>query len=91
MNVTYHWENINGTPSTRHSMDIRSIVTHELGHWLGLLDLYSSSDVHQTMSGYSKYGETSKRTLALGDVIGIQTAFPCGSGDSCPRTGVAND
>src|SRR5205823_9236144 len=34
LNVTYHWENINGTPATRHDVDIRSIVTHELGHWL---------------------------------------------------------
>lgn len=91
LNVTYHWENINGTPSTRHSIDIQSIVTHELGHWLGLLDLYSPSDVHQTMSGYAGYGETNKRTPALGDIIGIQKAFPCAAGDLCPRTGIADD
>jgi hypothetical protein len=91
LNVTYHWENINGTPSTRHSIDIQSIVTHELGHWLGLLDLYSTRDIHQTMSGYAGYGETNKRTPALGDIIGVQTLFPCGPGDSCPRTGIAAD
>jgi len=91
LNVTYHWENINGTPSTRHSIDIQSIVTHELGHWLGLLDLYSPQDIHQTMSGYAGYGETNKRTPALGDIIGIQKAFPCAAGDSCPRTGIADD
>jgi len=91
LNVTYHWENINGTPSTRHSIDIQSIVTHELGHWLGLLDLYGEQDVHQTMSGYAGYGETNKRTPALGDIMGVQKLFPCGPGDSCPRTGIADD
>jgi hypothetical protein len=91
LNVTYHWENINGTPSTRHSIDIRSIVTHELGHWLGLLDLYSPQDVHQTMSGYAGYGETNKRTPALGDIMGIQKLFPCAAGDSCPRSPIADD
>jgi hypothetical protein len=91
LNVTYHWENINGKPSTRHSIDIQSIVTHELGHWLGLLDLYSPRDIHQTMSGYAGYGETNKRTPALGDIIGVQTLFPCGPGDSCPRTGIVDD
>jgi len=91
LNVTYHWEDISGTPKSRHSFDIRSIVTHELGHWLGLLDLYSSQDVHQTMSGYSQYGETNKRTPSLGDVMGIQKAFPCDAKDSCPRKGIAND
>ncbi len=91
MNVSFRWENINGKPQTRHSMDIRSIVTHELGHWLGLVDLYGSNEIHQTMSGYSEYGETNKRTPALGDVIGIQKAFPCGAGDSCPRSGIVDD
>ncbi len=91
LNVTYHWENITGTPSTRHSIDITSIVTHELGHWLGLLDLDSPQDVHQTMSGYAGYGETNKRTPALGDIMGVQKLFPCGPGDSCPRTGIADD
>jgi hypothetical protein len=91
LNVTYHWEDIRGEPESRHSFDIRSIVTHELGHWLGLLDLYSSSDVHQTMSGYSEYSEISKRTPALGDILGIQKLFPCGEGDTCPRSKIAND
>ena len=91
LNVTYHWEQVNGKPSTRHSIDIQSIVTHELGHWLGLLDLYSAQDVHQTMSGNAGYGETNKRTPALGDIIGIQKLFPCGVGDACPRTGIVDD
>ncbi len=91
LNVTYHWEDIGSEPESRHSFDIRSIVTHELGHWLGLLDVYSEQDVHQTMSGFAEYGETSKRTPALGDALGVQKLFPCGDGDSCPRKGIADD
>ncbi len=91
MNVTQHWEDVSGEPDSRHSFDIRSIVTHELGHWLSFADIYGSADSKQTMFGQAGHGETNKRSLALGDVIGVQAAYPCGSGDSCPRTGVKND
>lgn len=91
LNVTQHWEDIQGAPESRHTFDIRSIVTHELGHVLSLADLYSSDALHMTMMGNARYGETRKRTLGLGDVIGVQTAYKCGSGDSCPRKGIVND
>lgn len=91
LNVTFHWEDIQGEPDSRHSYDMRSIVTHELGHVISLGDLYSGDAMYQTMMGNAKYGEVRKRTLALGDIIGIQRAYPCGEGDSCPRTSIAND
>ncbi len=92
LNVTFHWEDIQGEPESRHSYDIRSIVTHELGHFVGgLADLYSSDAIYQTMMGNAKYGETRKRTLALGDIVGIQLAYTCGEGDTCPRKGIKND
>jgi predicted Zn-dependent protease len=91
LNVTQHWEDIKGEPESRHTFDIRSIVTHELGHILSLADLYSSDAMYMTMMGNAKYGETRKRTLGLGDIIGVQTAYKCGSGDSCPRRGIVND
>jgi hypothetical protein len=91
LNVTQHWEDIQGEPESRHTFDIRSIVTHELGHVLSLADLYSSDALYQTMMGNAKYGETRKRTLALGDVLGIQAAYPCGDGDTCPRKGIVDD
>ncbi|MEX2393403.1 MAG: matrixin family metalloprotease, partial [Actinomycetota bacterium] len=91
LNVTQHWEDIGAEPDSRHSFDIRSIVTHELGHVLSLLDLYDADSLHQTMMGNAEYGETRKRTLALGDIIGLQTAYPCGKGDTCRREGIAND
>lgn len=91
LNVTQHWEHVSGEPDSRHTFDIDSIVTHELGHWLSLLDLYDSRSFRQTMMGNAVYGETRKRTLGLGDVVGLQTAYPCGKDDTCPRKGVVDD
>ena len=91
LNITQHWEDVQGEPDSRHTFDIRSIVTHELGHVLSLADLYSGDAVYMTMMGNARYGETRKRTLGLGDIIGVQTAYKCGSGDACPRKGIVND
>jgi hypothetical protein len=91
LNVTYHWEDVNGTPESRHSFDIRSIVMHELGHVLSLGHPDPTDGRYQTMMGNAVYGETRKRTPALGDIIGLQTAYPCGDGDVCPRKPIAND
>jgi hypothetical protein len=91
LNATQHWERISGEPDSRHSHDLQTIFTHELGHWIGFEDIYSERASRQTMFGVTDYGETRKRTLALGDVSGLQTAYPCGSGDSCPRSGIKDD
>jgi hypothetical protein len=56
-------------------MDLQNIATHELGHALGLADLYSSECSEQTMYGYGDYGETKKRTLNTGDQEGIQKLY----------------
>jgi hypothetical protein len=92
LSSTLHWETVASAPRSRHSFDLQEIYTHELGHWLSLIDLYSpESGQYQTMFGDAKYGETRKRTPALGDIIGVEKAYPCGKGDSCPRTGIVND
>lgn len=91
LNATQHWEAVSGEPDSRHAHDIQSILTHELGHWLGLEDLYAGQAARQTMYGSAEYGETRKRTLALGDALGIQEAYPCGSGDRCPGEGFKQD
>jgi hypothetical protein len=91
LNAAQHWERVSGEPESRHSHDIQTIYTHELGHWIGFEDIYSEQAARQTMYGVTDYGETRKRTLALGDVTGLQKAYPCGSGDSCPRSGIADD
>ncbi len=52
-------------------MDFESIATHELGHSVGVNDLYDSLCIDQTMYGYAGSGETNKQTLEDGDEIGI--------------------
>jgi len=51
-------------------MDFENIATHELGHSVGLGDLYQSACAEQTMYGYAGFGETKKQTLEAGDIAG---------------------
>ncbi len=68
----YTWGDATVNPEV---MDLRNIATHELGHWLVLLDLYNRPARTQTMYGYSTEGETIKRTLESGDIAGIQEIY----------------
>lgn len=54
-----------------YSYDAQNILTHELGHWMGLDDLYEPVDEDLTMYGYGDKGELKKETLGLGDILGI--------------------
>ena len=56
-------------------MDFENIATHELGHSVGLDDLYTDICSEQTMYGYADYGETKKRTLEDGDINGISKLY----------------
>ncbi len=56
-------------------MDFENIATHELGHAIGLGDLYTSECSEQTMYGYASDGETKKQTLEAGDIVGIQKLY----------------
>ena len=56
-------------------MDLENIATHELGHGVGLADIYSSTCSSVTMYGYSTEGETSKRTLEQPDITGLQSMY----------------
>lgn len=58
-----------------HKMDFDNIATHELGHAIGLSDIYTSSCSAVTMFGYANEGETNKRTLEQGDIIGINELY----------------
>ena len=71
MNTYYGWS-LNGEAG---KMDVQNIMTHELGHFCGLADLYNNADYWLTMYGYSNYGETYKRTLGSGDILGLERVY----------------
>jgi len=56
-------------------MDLQNIATHELGHGVGLDDIYTSTCSEVTMYGYSDYGDVEKRTLEQPDITGLQKMY----------------
>ena len=71
MNKKFAWSwansDICANPTT---YDAENILTHELGHWVGLDDVYTSDFVNNTMYGYGAKGEVKKNTLTTGDKAG---------------------
>jgi len=61
--------------SDGNQMDIQNIATHELGHAVGLADVYTASCNEVTMYGYSWYEEVIKRDLAAPDITGLQKIY----------------
>ncbi len=72
LNTYYYWS----TTGASGKMDVQNIATHELGHAIGLCDLYRSSDSEKTMYGYSVAGETKKRSLDADDIAGLCYLYP---------------
>lgn len=56
-------------------MNFPNIATHELGHAVGLGDLYNLECNTQTMYGYSWEGDTQKRDLGLGNIEGLNILY----------------
>lgn len=71
-NTRFNWGNATENSS---KMDLQNIATHELGHAVGLDDIYTTSCSAVTMYGYSSYGETAKRTLEQPDITGLQIIY----------------
>lgn len=57
------------------SYDAQDILTHELGHWVGLNDHYTSAYKNNTMYGYGSTGEIKKDTLTTGDIAGVNKIY----------------
>ena len=82
MNSVLTWSvnaDFTGDPDTglgdTSAYDVQNIMTHEAGHWLMLLDLYQWRTQKLTMYGYGVVGELQKRTLGLGDELGIDRIY----------------
>ncbi len=71
-NDYYSWGDATINPAF---MDLKGIATHELGHSIGLDDIYTTTCSAVTMYGYSTYGETSKTTLEQPDITGLQKMY----------------
>lgn len=56
-------------------MDVQNIATHELGHGLGLGDVYEDGCSEVTMYGLSEEGELIKQTLDQPDITAIQKLY----------------
>jgi hypothetical protein len=56
-------------------MDVQNIATHEIGHGLGLGDVYQDGCSEVTMYGFSEEGETIKQTLEQPDITAIQELY----------------
>lgn len=55
--------------------DVRNIGTHEVGHVVGLADLYEDKNSELTMYGYGSTGQTIKISLAGGDIEGANYIY----------------
>jgi MYXO-CTERM domain-containing protein len=60
----------------RRTVDLENVVTHELGHYLGLAH---STELDATMYVSAVAGETIKRDLHDDDIAGICTIYPPGA------------
>jgi len=73
--VDYDWSVDCFAENCATKMDFENIATHELGHTIGVLDLYTPECSDQTMYGYAGDGETNKRELKAGDINGAYLLY----------------
>jgi hypothetical protein len=72
---SWYWSNSN-TCAYLGVYDAQNILTHELGHTMGLNDEYDSSlFLNSTMFGYGSPTETQKNTLTTGDIAGVKALY----------------
>lgn len=55
--------------------EIRSLATHEAGHWLGLADLSANAHYYLTMYGGATPCQSHKYTLGRGDIRGLHWLY----------------
>ncbi len=77
---------VSGCRMSNGPVDLQNVVTHELGHYLGIG--HTTADHHDaTMYASADFGELTMRDLSTDDVAGLCDAYPVGAlADSCDRT-----
>jgi len=70
-NTDYVWS----SSGAADKMDYENISTHELGHAVGMGDIYTAGCSQVTMYGYATEGEIIKRDLAPADITGISNLY----------------
>jgi hypothetical protein len=76
------------TDGSASSVDVQGVATHEMGHVVGIDHTNAPASACLTMYKFSSLGETQKRTLGLGDKLGMDALY--GSGDTTPGPGCNN-
>lgn len=69
-NTFYKWRSYTQEKPKGKFFYVQEIATHEIGHSLGLDDLYEDRHSELTMYGYTSPKETKKMTLEVGDIAG---------------------
>ncbi|MFC2024341.1 matrixin family metalloprotease [Chloroflexota bacterium] len=64
-----------GPKKLKRAYDVENIATHEVGHVVGLDDLYEEQYRELTMYGYGRKGEVIKISLEEGDIAGAQYLY----------------
>ena len=64
-----------GPVTLTNAFDVQNIATHEVGHIVGLGDLYDNDNSYLTMYGYGSLGETQKISLEDGDIAGALAIY----------------
>lgn len=68
-------EELNPNCAYENAYDAQNILAHELGHWMGLGDIYTSEYTDNTMYGYGSKTEVKKNTLTSGDIAGVMAIY----------------
>jgi len=71
---SWAWSNSN-TCAVAGYYDAQNILTHELGHWMGLSDAYEPAYANHTMYGYGSKNEVQKNTLTEGDISSVNMVY----------------